>query len=182
MKTTLEEYLQEYHTKESAKSYQYLITHFTRTNPRAKDYIYRDIVSHLDEMSKQYKSDVARGTRLSAIKKYYDYLLVTGDREDHPCRSLYIKSPKYQVQLQNLFTPSELELLLTRESRYAHLETRNKVMLMIYQGMRSEELCHLTIDNIDLDNGSVYIKATQITRARTLGLHSKQILLLYKYN
>lgn len=183
MKTTLEHYLQEYHTKESIKSYLYLIEHFIRTNPRAKYYTYQDIVQYLDEISKHYKSEVTRGTRLSAIKKYYDYLLMIGEREDHPCRKLYIKRPKHQVQLQNLFTPTELELLLHRENRYKNLEARNKsiLMLLIYQGLRSEELCRLTLDNIDLDNGTVHIKSTQTTSSRTLGLHGKQILLLDKY-
>ena len=70
-----------------------------------------------------------------------------------------------------------------RENRYKHLETRNKVLigLMIYQGLTSDELTRLTIANIDLDKGTVYIKGSKNLAQRELELKSPQTLMLYKY-
>lgn len=179
----LEQFLSEYHSKETTKSYMYGIRHYMAMNPKAIRYTYQDVLNYLEGLTGKYKNPVTRGTQLAAIKKYYDFLLMTGKRGDHPCRSLYIKRPKHQVQVQDLFTPSELELLMEKENRYKTLERRDKVLIsiMIYQGVRTEELRKLNIQDIDLDNGTIYIKRTQTTNNRTLELHSKQFLLFERY-
>jgi integrase len=82
-----------------------------------------------------------------------------------------------------LFTPEELELLMSRENRYNILEIRDRVLssLLIYQGLKSQEICELNLQNIDLDNGTIKIKATKTSSSRILELHRKQILLLNTY-
>jgi len=183
MKLTLEEYLDQLHTQETAKSYTYHIGHYVVVNPEAKTYDYVDIIDYLESLTDRIENDASRGTQLSAIKKYYDYLLYTGQRSDHPCRMLSIKRPNPQVQFQELFTQEELETLLQRENRYKHLETRNKamIMLMIYQGLRSEEMVKLKLDAIDLEAGTVKVKATKTSARRILELRPNQILVLDKY-
>jgi len=136
MKLTLQNYLDQLHTEETVKSYLYHIENYLAVNPKAKEYDYTDVIDYLDSLTQRIANDASRGTQLSAIKKYYDYLLYTGQRANHPCRILSIKRPNSQVQFQELFTQEELETLLQRENRYKHLKTRNKAMhmLMIYQG------------------------------------------------
>lgn len=177
----LEQYLHIEHTKESAKSYLYHIEHYLAVNPRAENYQYRDIVNYLNSLK---LSDAGKRTKLASIKKYYEYLLEINKIVEHPCRNLFIKvSRKRKIHKQDLFTPNELELLLTRENRYRDLEVRNKAILslLIYQGITSSELCKLTTDDIDLDEGTVYIKASKNLLRRTLELHPKQVLLFDKY-
>ncbi len=68
---------------------------------------------------------------LSAIKKYYDYLVMYGYRNDHPCRKLNVKIKGNQtIQVQDLFNSTELQLLMERESRYKHLDVRNNVLIL----------------------------------------------------
>ena len=179
----LEQFLSEYHSKETVKSYLYGINHYVAMNPKAVRYAYEDVVNYLEGLTGKYKNPVTRGTQLAAIKKYYDFLLMTGKQNDHPCRSLYIKRPKHQVQVQDLFTSNELELLMDKPSRYKNLERRDKVLisLLIYQGLRTEELRMLNIQDIDLENGTIYIKRTPTTNNRTLEMHNKQFLLFEKY-
>lgn len=184
MITSIESYLQQNCSEKTASGYLFTINHFLKTNPKAKRYKYHNIVSYMDEVSQKQSNTQYRIRILSAIKKYYDYLVMAGLRSDHPCKRLTIKKANNQsVQVQDLFTSEELQLLLTRENRYQHLDTRNSVLLslLIYQGLTSEELTRLEVKDIDMDNGTIYIKASTNQNRRTLELLSKQMLVFSKY-
>lgn len=183
-KLTIENYLLQSHSKETVKTYLFAINHFLKLNPKAKRYKYRNIVEYMEEITKQQPNAKYRVVILSAIKKYYDYLVMSGYREDHPCRKLNIKVNSNQaVQVQDLFSSEELQLLMTRENRYKNLYTRNSILLnlLIYQGLTSNEIIRLNVRDIDLDAGTVYVKASSNLNSRKLQLLAKQILLFSKY-
>ncbi|TPG29652.1 tyrosine-type recombinase/integrase [Flavobacterium pectinovorum] len=183
-KLTIENYLLQEQSKETVKTYLFAINHFLKLNPKAKRYKYRNIVEYMEEIRKQQPNAKYRVVILSAIKKYYDFLVMSGYREDHPCRKLNIKVNSNQaVQVQDLFSSEELQLLLTRENRYENLDTRNNVLLnlLIYQGLTSDEIIKLNVQDIDLDAGTIYIKASSNLNRRKLSLLAKQILLFSKY-
>lgn len=184
MMTNLKNYLQQDLTEQTASGYLYTINHFLKTNPKAKSYKYNNIVNYMDEVSQKYSNIQYRIRILSAIKKYYDYLLIMGLRTEHPCKRLTIKKRNNQlIQFQDLFTSEELQFLLYRENRYQFLDTRNGVLLslLIYQGLTSAELTQLNIKDIDLVHGTIYIKASNNQNRRTLELLNKQIHLFFKY-
>ena len=185
MKTpTLEMFLNEMLTTKTAESYLYTINHFIKTNPKAKRYKFKEVVNYMEQISQKQSNPQYRIRILSAIKKYYDYLVVSGQRNDHPCKKLTIKKSNSQaVQLQDLFSSKELELLLERENRYWFLKTRNQVLigLLIYQGLTNEEIIRLELKDIDLDHGTIYVKASKNLNRRTLELKPKQIIPLSKY-
>jgi integrase/recombinase XerD len=138
----------------------------------------------MEEVSRKQSNIQYRVRILSAIKKYYDYLVMAGLRSEHPCKQLTIKNKQNQsVQVQDLFTSEELQLLLTRENRYQFLDSRNSVLLslLIYQGLTSEELTELKVKDIDLDAGTVYVKASKSQNRRTLELLNKQMIVFSKY-
>ncbi len=68
----------------------------------------------------------------------------------------------------------ELELLLERKERYADLQTRNQgvISLLIYQGLTGE-MAALTVQDINLGEGMIKIKATPKTNARGSWRQSK---------
>lgn len=181
---TLEIYLNENFTSKTAESYLYTINHFLKTNPKAKRYKFNDLLKYLESVNSKYSNTQYKIRILSAIKKYYDYLILTKQRSDHPCKKLNIKnSNNHVIQTQDLFSSEELQLLLQRENRYWFLELRNQVLLglLIYQGLTSDEIIRLELKDIDLDNGTIYIKASKNLNRRTLELTPKQILPLSKY-
>jgi integrase/recombinase XerD len=183
-KLSLETYLNQNHSTQTADSYLYTINHFLKTNPKAKRFKYQDIVQYMEEVSRKQSNIQYRVRILSAIKKYYDYLVMAGLRNEHPCKQLTIKNKQNQsVQVQDLFSSDELQLLLTRENRYQFLDSRNSVLLslLIYQGLTSEELAELTVKNVDLDAGTIYIKASTNQNRRTLQLINKQMIVFSKY-
>jgi len=177
----IEHYLYRKHTKQTAKTYHFVIESFLGVNPRARYYHYKDIVNYVEEIKKRYPNVTTRIGILAAIKKYYDYLVETKQRNDHPCRTLFIRgdnvAKRTQVQFQDLFSPTELDVLLNRENRYQHLKTRNKIIisLLIFQALTCDELVRLNIQDIDLDNSTIYIKGSSKLNNRKLNLQRIQV-------
>lgn len=183
-KQTIEEFLLQSYTQQTVKSYLFAINHFLKMNPRAKRYKYQNIVNYMDEISHKQPNSQYRVTILSAIKKYYDYLVMNGYRTDHPCKRLNIKVKGNQsVQVQDLFNSEELQLLMKRENRYQHLDDRNGVLLslLIYQALTSEEIAGLDVKDVDLDAGTIYIKSSTNLNSRKLELVTKQMILFSRY-
>lgn len=183
-KLSLEMYLNQNLSTKTAESYLYTINHFLKTNPKAKRFKFQDIVRYMEEVSSKQSNIQYRVRILSAIKRYYDYLVMAGLRNDHPCKKLNIKNKQNpSIQVQDLFSSEELQLLLTRENRYQYLDSRNSVLLslLIYQGLTSEELTELKIKDIDLDAGTIYIKASTNQNRRTLELLNRQMIVFSKY-
>lgn len=181
---TLEQFLHQDYSKQTVKSYLFAIDHFVKMNPRAKRYKYQHIVTYMDEISQQQPNPRYRVVILSAVKKYYDYLVESGYRIDHPCKRLNIKVNSNQaIQTQDLFSSDELQLLMNHENRYAHLDVRNNVLLslLIYQGLTSQEIARLDVKDVDLDAGTIHIKESASLNGRTLALVTKQMILFSKY-
>lgn len=183
-KQTIEQFLLEQYAPQTAKTYVFAIEHFLKMNPKAKRYSYRHIVSYMEQVAQQQSNPHYRVVILSAIKKYYDYLVMAGYRTDHPCKLLNIKVKHNQpIQVQDLFSSEELQLLLNRENRYQYIDSRNAVVLslLIYQGLASDEIVNLRVKDIDLDEGTVYVKASANLNRRTLELLNKQMMVFANY-
>ncbi|MGQ2985365.1 tyrosine-type recombinase/integrase [Flavobacterium sp.] len=181
---TLEKYLYQHLAGQTAKNYLYTINNFLKLHPKARRYKYQDLVNYMAGVREQYANAQTCNRVLAAIKRYYDYLVYTGQREENPCQTLTLKkSINQNIQLQDLFTSKELEALMHRENRYRHLDLRNKVIisLLIYQGLTSDELIRLEVGSVDLDSGTVYIKGSSKLNRRTLDLKANQIQLFYNY-
>jgi site-specific recombinase XerD len=182
----LEKYLRQRHTEGTTKRYYNDILKYleTVTKDKALTATYSDIMNYIGELRKKYSNPETIKCTLQGIKKYYYWLGHTGQRKDHPCRNLNLKDKTSRdVQLQDLFTTEELELLMDRKERYRNLRTKNQVIisLLIYQGLTTGDITNLTLNDIDLEEGTIYVKATPKLNRRTLKLNPRQIMLFYKY-
>lgn len=180
----LKEYLYKRHTKATADRYLRDILIYQKVNPNHKTATYSEIMDYIGELRKKYSNPESIKTILHGLKKYYSYLVYLGQRKDHPCKFIHLKEKQNRnVQLQDLFTTDELELLLDRKERYQDLKIRNQVILslLIYQGLTTGELTRLETNDIDLEKGEIYIKSSSKLNSRTLKIKSKQILIFHKY-
>jgi len=182
---SLEKYLNQMgHSPQTVKSYLYTIGIFLALCKDADNFKYRDIIRYIEEQTRHLNSNGSKNRVLASIKKYYDYLVEIGRRNDHPCRTLILKGKRRRGVLHHdLFTGAELELLMEREERYEELKIRNQVVisLLIYQGLSSGELQALKVRHIDLDAGTIYIKESRKQTRRHLELQPKQYRILDKY-
>lgn len=181
---SLEEYLKKRHTAGTAKRYLRDINLFFSSIESPSTATYQDIIQYLGGLRKQYQNPETIRTSLHGIKKYYQWLCDTDQRKDHPCKYLKLRDKKNKdIQLQDLFTTEELELLLEREERYTDLKLRNQLIisLLIYQGLTTGELTKLELRDINLQEAEIYIKPGTKTNSRTLQLKPRQIMLFYEY-
>jgi integrase/recombinase XerD len=185
MEQTFEQYLKRIgHSDQTLRTYRCAIKVFLQRHPDAHSYGYGDVLNYMEELG---KTDVKVNTKigkLNALKKYYDYLIDQGKRENHPCRTLLLKGGgKRGAIFHDLFTSGELESLLEREEKFAHLKTKNQVVisLLIYQGLLPGEIINLKLHHIDLDAGTIFIKGGRLLTARKLEMHPKQFRLFDKY-
>lgn len=118
------------------------------------------------------------------MKKYFDYLVEIGLRDDHPCKTFYFKSRhRREVIHQDLFSSQELELLLERENRYTDLKLKNQALisLLIYQGVTAGEATKVKVQHVDFDKGLIFIKSSRKVAQRHLEIHPKQYRILDRY-
>lgn len=172
------------HTTETVKTYTFQVRPFAAMYPELNYFTFKDVNNALSEFVKMYKNQNYKNTILSAIKRYYDFLLETGQRNDHPCRTMRFKSIRKKGIIHNdLFSSSELELLLDRNERYIVLKKRNQAMasLLIYQGLQIREIADLKVQHINFDSGRVYIKESKSGMRRHLELHPKQYKMFDEY-
>jgi site-specific recombinase XerD len=182
---TFEDYLYKFgHTPKTVKSYLFANKIFMTDNPSPEDFKYKDVVEYLNKKVDDYANSNTKVYLLNGMKKYYDYLLEIGRREDHPCRNFFVRNQRNkQVIHQDLFSTHELEMMLEREERYADLQQRNQVVisLLIYQGLHSREISNLNLSNVDLDSGTIFIRATPKVSQRHLEITNKQYRLFDRY-
>lgn len=171
------EYLEQYHTEQTVKSYLRVKEHFLAFSVKGNMASYSNVIYYL---SKHARPD---GRVLGGLKKYFDYIIEQGVREDHPCKQLTIKRERRDVQFQEFFTTDELQKLLERKNRYAVLEQRNKaiISLLIYQALTPANIENLRIKDVRLDEGEIYIRGTRTLSRRVLELKSSQAILFLKY-
>ena len=150
----------------------------------ARKATYKNILEYVEYLRRKHTNPRTINRMLYGVKAWYHWLVESGERKDHPCCFLTLKDAKsLDVQLQDLFTSQELELLMDRKERYESVRTRNQLIisLLIYQALRLKEITGLMITDINLEEGTVYIRETPKTPGRGVKLKPKQIMLLYKY-
>jgi integrase/recombinase XerD len=180
----LHDYLLKQHASSTAKAYEREILLYIKRVPGAEIGTYKTVINYLDYLRQSNYKPSSVNRILASLKSYYNYLLANEIRKDHPCKHLRLRDNKNKhIQLQDLFTTKELELLMDRKERYSDLALKNKVVisLYIYQGLTSGELVKLTVNDIDLDKGEITIKKSRTLNGRVLKLKQNQILLFYKY-
>lgn len=180
----IENYLQKHYSPDTAKAYKREIEIYLSNYPAAEKANYKDLTNYIGLLRNRYSKASTISRIVSSLKVYYDYLCSEGVRNDNPTKAIKLRDKQSRdIQLQDLFTTEELEILLNRKERYTNLDYRNKVLssLLIYQALHPREMESLLIENINLVSGSIYIKSTYKTNSRTLQLKPNQILLFHQY-
>ena len=190
---TLEHYLKTHYRPSTRKSLNNHIKRFLNHYPNQSQTInYQQVLDYIAHQRNRY--DLHPKTLkhlLYAVKVYFNYLVETGQREDHPCSELQLKDKiNKQIQVDNLYSQETLENFVETKPKHKSqaIENRNKIIvsLLIYQALTVKEIAELTTENIDLEKCEITIKSNRETTSkspqnRILPLKAKQILLFYAY-
>lgn len=176
------------YTLKTAAAYVREITIFLDLMPEAQTADYQAILGYVKELRKVQKL-ASLNRHLQGLKKYYQWLQEMEQRADNPAAALRLQDAKRErdIQIQDLLIVKQLNQLwdffLTKKYRYKAMKSRVLaiVSLLVFQGLTSEELCALVLEDIDLQAAQVRIHATKTTNGRTLPLEAQQILILHNY-
>ncbi|WP_300600676.1 tyrosine-type recombinase/integrase [Niabella sp.] len=134
------------------------------------------------------------------LKKYFDFLMSEGEASDNPCSNIKIKGIKRRVlhellsmeELEKLYSDYETEIVIEKTETMKCpppmqmqqlARRRNKIILglIVYQGLRTEELIKLQLTDVKLREGKIFIAAARRSNERTLKLESHQVFELLDY-
>jgi site-specific recombinase XerD len=119
---------------------------------------------------------------LNTVKHYYNYLEEEGRVSVNPTLGIEVKGVKRQV-LYHIIEPHELHALYNQYPSETHRDRRNKVMLglLVYQGIRTEELGRMTTKEVKLREGKIDVIGSRKNNGRLMQLESHQVMDMYDY-
>lgn len=157
---------------------------------------YNDVMAYIQTL-KQNNSQRSIQTNTIALKNYFNYLIHQNTIIENPLNNIQIKGVKRKT-LHNILSKQELESLYNnfkipdpnnKDKNKNWFKTaliasqRNKIILglLIYQGLKTEELNNIKTEDVKLREGTLFITGTRRSNERTLQLESHQILDLMEY-
>lgn len=160
-----------------------------------------EITSYLKHLQNKGQQNKTRNINLNILKHFFDWQIAAEQREDNPAKHIKIRGTKSRT-LYPIFSKQELESLYhnydpesyrgSREhnksscnwfGNYKLSRSRNKAILslMIYQGLCTDEVNRLTLKDVKLKEGNIFIAGTRKSNERTLELKPHQIMELMEY-
>lgn len=185
----LQQYLSDRYPKgRTAHNYELMIKCYCRDVEQPEESKYKDVLNYIQKERSKGKKSGTLMSYLAAIKVYYDYLVVIGTRNDHPCKHMRLKDRiDHRVTVQDLLSSSELEFLMEQPAREITRKPltvlRDKVImsLLVYQALTVKNITVIELNDVDLQNATIYVKRQTTLNERTLELHPKQIMLINQY-
>jgi len=183
---TLRGYLENKYSATSIRSYENMIRRFRLSlGERADGAGYHDVLDYIGQLRSQGLHPKSLRNNLFAIKIYFNYLVETGKRNDHPCKYLNLKDQvNRQIAVESLYAREVLEELYENyQARKLENQRRDLIIisLLIYQALTVLEISQLRVEDVKLEAGTVYIRENVKNRGRTLDLKPRQILLIHTY-
>jgi site-specific recombinase XerD len=106
-------------------------------------------------------------------------------RTNNPIENLKIKGVPKKTVIKNILDFEELEYLYySYEAQNAsNIRKRNKIILglLIYQGLKSEDIFNLKLEDVKLQKGQIEIQATRKSNGRILNLMAWQFMEIQEY-
>tara|TARA_Y100000114_G_scaffold157276_1_gene188750 strand:+ start:6285 stop:7163 length:879 start_codon:yes stop_codon:yes gene_type:complete len=143
---------------------------------------YNDMLAFMKHSNGQGNSRRTVQHQLNVIKHYYRHLIKKGEATVNPTKDIKIRGVKRKA-LYYILSPNELNQIYHSYQDETLAGKRNKVMLglLIYQGVKSEEVWKLETGHVKLKEGKVEIPGGKKSNHRFMELESHQVLNLYDY-
>lgn len=152
-------------------------------NIEPENITYADVMAYIQLLKKKGIKQKTQNTYLAGIKKYFEHLKHQQIIVTNPAAGIWLKGT-IRRQLYTILTPEELEQLYVQyplKHRFSWLEMaqkQNKIItgLLIWQGLRAEDIHKLTLSDLMLREGKIKIPGGRKTEGRILPLQSNQII------
>jgi integrase/recombinase XerD len=143
---------------------------------------YNDVVAFMRAMQAKGRSKRTIHGQLNILRHYFNYLIAEGRRQDNPAAGLYMRGIVRKLP-NNLLSREDMEDLYRQYQLQLRVDREKKIMLglLIYQGLRTDEVMNLEAAHIDLREGKIFIKGARKSNERWLPLQANQALELQHY-
>jgi len=143
---------------------------------------YQDLLGFMKYCSNKETSQRTIQHYMNTVKHFYEYLEEEGRIDTNPVLGVEVKGVKRKV-LYHILQPHELHQLYNQYPAETLRDRRNKVMLglLVYQGIRTEEMTRLTVKDIKLREGKIDVLGSRKNNGRLLQLESHQVMDMYDY-
>lgn len=186
MKTSFIEYLKRRSlTPRTISSFDRVIVIFLKwlekEQMKVEQVSYRDILSFIKSCQKQVSQRTVQ-LYLNVIRHYYDHLIEECKIKINPVAGIKVQGVKRKA-LYHIFEPHELHAIYNSYQDETLKGKRNKIMLslLVYQGVKTEELIKLEVQDVKLREGKIEIPGGAKSERRLLQLESHQVLEFYDY-
>lgn len=158
---------------------------------------YSDAMMFMQRSSKKGASQKTIANYLLHVRKYYQFLISEGEVKENPVAHIKVQGIKRKIyydvlnseELQKLYHeyPTTIEYeagkIVPPQQKNVLSRKRNKVILslLIYQGLRVEEVAALNLQDLELRGGKITIHSQRRTAARAMELESHQVYELMDY-
>lgn len=116
-----------------------------------------DLIGYILWLKDREYASATVARKVAAMKSFCGFLTRSGAFDDNPAESL--DSPKVKKQLPTTLTPSEVDHLLALPAQHGDgpkaLRDTALLEVLYATGMRVSELAGLTLDDLDLEGGTV---------------------------
>jgi len=153
-----------------------------RENLEPIEVSYNDLLLFMKHCQKTGKSQRTISHYMTIVRHFYDHLI----REEHiinnPAADIKVQGVKRKV-LYHILEPHELNKLYNDYEAESIKRKRNKVILglLVYQGLKTEELGRLEVNHINLREGKVDVLGSRKSAGRIMKLEAHQIMEMYDY-
>ena len=143
---------------------------------------YQDILAFMKYCQKQGATQRTVQNYLNSVRHFYDHLIEQGRKEVNPVTGIKVQGVK-RKSLYHIFQPEELHAIYNSYQDESLKGKRNKIMLslLVYQGVKTEELIKLEVQDVKLREGKIEIPGGAKSERRLLQLESHQVLEFFDY-
>jgi len=143
---------------------------------------YQDILAFMKQCQKKGTSQRTVQLYLNVIRHLYDYQKSQKKVEVNPVTGIKVQGVK-RKSLYHIFEPHELHAIYNSYQDESLKGKRNRIMLslLIYQGVKTEELVKLEVHDLKLKEGKIEIPGGAKSERRLLQLESHQVMEVYDY-
>ena len=153
-----------------------------RENLEATAVSYNDLLLYMKHCQRKGRSQKTIQHYMGVVKHFYNHLLQTQQVAINPAADIEIKGIKRKT-IYKIYEPHELNEIFNSYQNETPAGRRNKVMLglLIYQGIKTEELAKLETHNVKLREGKIEIPGSRKGNYRVMALESHQVMEMYDY-
>ena len=158
---------------------------------------YQDAMMFMAWSSKHGASQKTIANYLNHVRKFYQFLMSEGTITENPVAHIKVQGIKRKIY-HDILNVEELKTLhqnypvtiehepgkiIPPQEKNILSRRRNKVILglLVYQGLRVEEVAALNVQDLHLREGKITIHSQRRTAARTMRLESQQLYELMDY-